>query len=344
MPSLTNSLRDYHTFALPVWAQQVICIDSMDALWTAYQQVQRVKQPFLWLGEGSNTLFCKNFQGSIFLMRLKGLQITEQADAWHLRVAAGENWHQLVCNTVCQGIPGLENLALIPGSVGAAALQNIGAYGVEFQQFCRYVELLDLQRQQLVRLPTSACQFVYRDSALKRLDQSRWVITAVGLVLPKAWLPCLTYGELKSLETNISPQALLEQVCAIRQKKLPDPRLLGNAGSFFKNPVMSREPLNQLLLRYPELTYYPVDQHRVKVAAAGLIERCGLKAFRIGDAAVHQQQALVIVNLGQATPEHVITLAKVIRQQVIQQFTVSLEPEVCFIGSAGPINALEVLA
>lgn len=337
-------LRPYHTFALAVRAQQVITVESLEDLSRAYQQIQRAKQPLLLLGEGSNTLFCEDFQGTILLIRLKGIQVEEQADAWHLRVAAGENWHQLVCYTVEQGMAGLENLGLIPGSVGAAALQNIGAYGVEFKQFCHYVDLIDLQQEETVRLPASACQFAYRESLLKHLDQQRWVIVAVGLTIVKAWHPCLTYGELTSFSTTVTPQALFDTICAIRRAKLPDPLLLGNAGSFFKNPLITVDHLKDLLARYPDLPYYPQSQQQVKVAAGWLIEQSGLKGYRIGDAAIHQQQALVIVNLGRATPQQVLALAKHIHQQILQQFAISLAPEICLIGATGPLPPAEVFA
>lgn len=337
-------LRPYHTFALTVRAQQVITVESLEDLSRAYQHVQRAKQPLLLLGEGSNTLFCEDFQGTILLIRLKGIQVEEQADAWQLRVAAGENWHQLVDETIQQGMAGLENLALIPGSVGAAALQNIGAYGIEFKQFCHYVDLIDLQQEETVRLPASACQFAYRESLFKHQDHQRWVIVAVGLTLPKAWQPCLTYGELTPLSTSVTPQALFDTICAIRRAKLPDPLLLGNAGSFFKNPLISVDHLQHLLTRYPDLPYYPQSQQQVKVAAGWLIEQGGLKGCRIGDAAIHQQQALVLVNLGHATPQQVLALAKHVRQQIKQQFAISLEPEICLIGATGPLNPAEVLA
>lgn len=344
MNVINHCLRPYHTFALAVRARQVITVESLEELSRAYQQVQRAKQPLLLLGDGSNTLFCEDFQGTILLIRLKGLQIEEQADAWHLRVAAGENWHQLVDYTIQQGIAGLENLALIPGSVGGAALQNIGAYGSEFKQFCHYVDLIDLQQGQPVRLPASACQFAYRDSLFKHLDHQRWVIVGVGLIIPKAWRPCLTYGELTPLSTPVIPQTLFNTICAIRRAKLPDPLLLGNAGSFFKNPLITEHHLQDLLARYPDLPYYPQSQQQVKVAAGWLIEQSGLKGCRIGDAAVHQQQALVLVNLGHATPQQVLALAKHIHQQIKQQFAISLEPEICLMGAIGPLNPAEVLA
>jgi UDP-N-acetylmuramate dehydrogenase len=337
-------LRVYHTFALPVRAQQLIRVESLEDLSHAYQQIQRAKQPLLLLGEGSNTLFCEDFQGTILLIRLKGIQVEEQADAWHLRVAAGENWHQLVKYTIQQGMAGLENLGLIPGSVGGAALQNIGAYGAEFKQFCHYVDLVDLQQGQTVRHPVDACQFAYRDSLLKRLESQRWIIVAVGLKIAKAWQPRLTYGELTQLSTSVTPQALFETICAIRRAKLPDPLLLGNAGSFFKNPLITVDHLNDLLVRYPDLPYYPQSQQWVKVAAGWLIEQGGLKGCRIGDVAVHQQQALVLVNLGGATPQQVLALAKRVHQQILQQFAISLEPEICLIGATGPLHPDEVLA
>lgn len=337
-------LRRHHTFALPARACQLISVKSLGELKTASQQAQERQQPLLFLGEGSNTLFCEAFKGSVVIMRIRGIEVAAHPDNWQLHVGAGENWHQLVRYTLAHQMPGLENLALIPGTVGAAAIQNIGAYGVEFKNFCTYVDLWDLATDQVLRIPSAACGFTYRDSLFKQHSRRGVAIIAVGLTIAKRWQPALSYGELSQLDPTVAPTALFEFVCALRRRKLPDPHKIGNAGSFFKNPAISTQQLNALLVHHPELPFYKLSAQQVKVAAGWLIEKVGLKGCRIGDAAVHHHQALVLVNLGQATSLEVIKLASTVRRQVADCFDIVLTPEVCFMGATGPLDPATVLA
>ncbi|MGT4676311.1 UDP-N-acetylmuramate dehydrogenase [Aeromonas caviae] len=300
--------------------------------------------PRLVLGGGSNILFCDDFAGLVVHNGLKGITLQEEDKHWLLHVAAGENWHELVCHALQQGWHGLENLALIPGTVGAAPVQNIGAYGVELASVCAYVEAFNWQSGEVERIAAADCRFGYRDSIFKHDYQDSHFITAVGLRLPKAWRPVAGYGPLAALGDAPSPQAIFDTVCATRMVKLPDPAVLGNAGSFFKNPVVPAALAETLKQQYPQMPCYPAAEGQAKLAAGWLIDQCGLKGFAIGRAAVHQEQALVLVNLGGASAMELIALAAHVRDSVEHQFGVVLEHEVRFMGRSGETWLDEVLA
>ena len=242
-------------------------------------------------------------------------------------------------------MPGLENLALIPGCVGSSPIQNIGAYGVELQRVCEYVDCIELATGKHLRVSATECRFGYRDSIFKHEYQDRFAIVAVGLRLPKQWQPVLTYGDLTRLDpTTVTPQQVFDSVCHMRTTKLPDPKVNGNAGSFFKNPVVTGNIAQELLAKFPTAPHYPQADGSVKLAAGWLIDQCQLKGMRIGGAAVHQQQALVLINAGHATSQDVVQLAHHVRQKVGEKFNVWLEPEVRFIGPLGEVNAVEIVA
>lgn len=303
-------------------------------------------QPRLILGEGSNLLFCEDFAGLVIQNALKGIEIETTDDGWHVHAAAGENWHALVTHLLENGIPGLENLALIPGTVGAAPVQNIGAYGVELADFCHYVEAVELETGQLHRLAAAQCRFGYRDSIFKREHGDTHLITAVGLFLPRSWQPRLTYRPLAAQfdGQEATPRAIYEAVCAIRQSKLPDPALLGNAGSFFKNPVIRRSHWQALRESHPELPGWAVEEKdAIKIPAGWLIDRAGLKGHRLGQAGVHQDQALVLVNHGGARANEVIDLAAQVRSRINQLYGILLEPEVRFIAAHGETSLQHLL-
>lgn len=339
-----TSLLTLNTFGLAAQARHVVTATSVNALLDAWAHYAPLG-PVLLLGAGSNVLFTENFCGTVVLNRLKGIEVRETATHWQLHIGAGENWHDLVEYALQRGIGGLENLALIPGCVGSAPVQNIGAYGVEFKDVCDYVDVLDLQSGQRERLTGDACQFGYRDSLFKRQYRDHYAIIAVGLALPKRWRPVLSYGELKQLDAEqATPRQVFDVVCRVRRQKLPDPRQNGNAGSFFKNPVISAARAAELLARYPQMPHYPQPSGEVKLAAGWLIDQCQLKGCQIGGAAVHQQQALVLINTGQATGADVVALARHVRHRVGEQFAVWLEPEVRFIGLHGEQDAVERLA
>ncbi|MCP4930426.1 MAG: UDP-N-acetylmuramate dehydrogenase, partial [Candidatus Marinimicrobia bacterium] len=204
-----------------------------------------------------NLLFCDDFQGVVILNRIKGIEVVETDEAYHLHVGSGEDWHELVTWTLQNDMPGMENLALIPGCVGSAPIQNIGAYGVELKDLCEYVDILDLRSGEVKRLSADECQFGYRDSIFKHEYKDNITITAVGLYLPKTWHPKLSYGPLADLANDsITAKNIYDRVCQLRQSKLPDPKVCGNAGSFFKNPVISNTLLNKLKEEYPTMPSY----------------------------------------------------------------------------------------
>ncbi|WP_439290981.1 UDP-N-acetylmuramate dehydrogenase [Lonepinella koalarum] len=340
-----QSLRHYHTFAIDVQAKNIVEITAVEQFTQVWSTAKADNQPVLLLGEGSNVLFVQDFNGTVLINRLKGIEHRQDNDFHYLHVAGGENWHHLVQWSLSQGIQGLENLALIPGCAGSAPIQNIGAYGVEFKDICDYVEVLDLNQGEVFRLTNEDCGFAYRHSVFKQQYAEGFVVVAVGLKLAKNWQPVLKYGSLANLDANtVTAQQIFAEVCAIRQAKLPDPKQIGNAGSFFKNPVVTARQFHDLQAEYPTIPNYPQADGFVKLAAGWLIDQCGLKGYQIGGAMVHQQQALVLVNTGNATSSDVIELAHHVRQAVAAKFDVYLSPEVRFIGEHGEINAENVIS
>lgn len=345
MSSPHNSLHPWNTFGLDAHAANLDVVTSVESLLQCWQQSLRQEEPVLLLGEGSNVLFLEDFSGRVIVNRIKGIQIEEDQQSWHLHIAAGENWHNLVQELLEKGIPGLENLAMIPGCVGSAPIQNIGAYGIELKDVCAYVDVLDLNTGKIQRLTAAACQFGYRDSIFKHQYLLGYAIIAVGLVLNKLWCPIMTYGDLRALDPQtVTPRQIFDAVCAMRSSKLPDPAITGNAGSFFKNPVVSAEDADAIRTGYPTLPSYPQPDGKVKLAAGWLIEQCELKGVSFGGAAVHQQQALVLINKENATGSDIVALAHEVRQRVGAKFNVWLEPEVRFIGAQGEKNAVGEIA
>lgn len=345
MSTHDRSLKHLNTFSLEAQAAQIITATCSEHLTQAWHLAQKNHQPLLLLGEGSNVLFLENFAGIVAVNRLKGIEITQTDGEWLLHVGAGENWHQLVCFALDNNIAGLENLALIPGCVGSAPIQNIGAYGIELQSLCDYVDLLNLDSGEVLRLLAIDCLFGYRESIFKHAYREGFAIIAVGLRLAKQWQPKLTYGDLTRLDAaTVTPRQIFESVCAMRRSKLPDPAKIGNAGSFYKNPIVDAKRVNALLAEYPNMPVYPQADGNVKLAAGWLIENAGLKGFSIGGAAVHQQQALVLVNQDNATSQDVVALARHVRDGVAEKFSVWLEPEVRFVSAQGEVNAVEALS
>lgn len=345
MSSPRASLKAFNTLGLEVSAQALTIADTPQAIITAVEAAHRLNQPTIVLGQGSNVLFLEDFAGTVIVNAIKGIRYEEHDEAWHIHVGAGENWHALVEQTLKKGIPGLENLALIPGASGSAPIQNIGAYGVELKDVCLYVDVLQLSSQKTQRLYREACQFGYRDSIFKHAMKEDHVITAIGLTLSKQWKPVLSYGELAKLNpATVTAWDVFNAVCETRRSKLPDPQITGNVGSFFKNPVISGEAAETLLTRYPTMPHYPQASGRVKLAAGWLIDQCSLKGMQVGGAAVHRQQALVLINENNATPKNFVELAHEVRKRVGEKFDVWLEPEVRFIGTHGEQDAVEVIS
>lgn len=337
-------LNDLNTLGLAARADWLVTLEQPEEFAALRSDPRWAGLPRLVLGGGSNVLFTCDFAGLVVLNRLRGITVTDEGESWLLHVAAGENWHHLVCHALEQGMPGLENLALIPGCVGAAPVQNIGAYGVELARFCAYVDTLRWTDGAPERIAAADCRFGYRDSIFKHEYQESHLITAVGLRLPKAWQPVRAYGPLAALGEQPTPQAIFDTVCATRMAKLPDPARLGNAGSFFKNPVVPTALAERIRSDYPSMPSYPAGAGQVKLAAGWLIEQCGLKGFSIGQAAVHQEQALVLVNCGGASAHELLTLAAHVRDTVEARFGVRLEHEVRFMGATGETTLDEVMA
>lgn len=338
-----QSLTSFHTFHLPAYAKQIIPITDRDQLLLEWQKAKQAELPVLLLGQGSNILFLEDFAGVVFINQLKGIEYSEDAQFHYLSVAGGENWHELVKWTLVRQIGGLENLALIPGCVGSAPIQNIGAYGVEFEQVCDFVEVLNLSSGEIFRLNRQECEFGYRESVFKHQYRDNFAILKVGLKLAKAWQPVLSYGSLTKFDPQaVTPEQIFAEVCAVRQAKLPNPDEYGNAGSFFKNPVVDFAKFCQLQSAYPTIPHYPQADGSVKIPAGWLIDQCRLKGFQLGGAAVHTQQALVLINKEGAVGSDIVALAQTVRRQVREKFAVEIHPEVRFIGSSGEVDS-EVL-
>jgi UDP-N-acetylmuramate dehydrogenase len=342
------SLKPFNTFSIEAKASTLFHFNELGQLPELLGLIKSTRlenKPILILGGGSNTLFCEDFSGLVIKVELLGVEITDSEGNYLLQVAAGEDWHQLVTDCIAKGIDGLENLALIPGVVGSAPVQNIGAYGTEFKDFCESVEYVDLLTGKLVTLDADDCLFAYRDSIFKQQAMSNALITKVTLKLSKQWQPHSRYGSLQNIETQeqVSAKQIYDSVCQIRNEKLPDPEQLGNVGSFFKNPVVSQQQADRLLSLYPTMPNYPQDNGTSKLAAGWLIDQAGLKGTMVGGAAVHKQQALVLINQNNATAKDVILLADLVRTKVKEMFDVSLEHEVRFIGRQGETNLQQVI-
>jgi UDP-N-acetylmuramate dehydrogenase len=327
------NLRTLNAFGLPAQAATLVRIDSEATLRRVIDHPELGRAPKFVLGGGSNVVFTRDPQAVVLKVEVAGRRLVEErADAWIVEAGAGENWHDTVAWTLAQGWPGLENLALIPGTVGAAPVQNIGAYGVELRERFESLDVVDLVTGRTVTLGLDACHFGYRDSVFKQALAGKSVITRVRFRLPKPWRPVIGYLELerKMQETGIDEpdaQAVFDWVCAIRRAKLPDPAAIGNVGSFFKNPVVSVEQCRDIIGRDPEVVHYPLPDGTVKLAAGWLIDACGWKGKSIGRAGVYEKQALVLVNRGGASGAEVVTLARAIQESVYGRFGIRLEPE-----------------
>jgi UDP-N-acetylmuramate dehydrogenase len=331
------SLRDHNSFGLPALARTLVRITSDADVRRVVDHPEWGRAPLFVLGGGSNLVLTKDLDAVVLKVEVRGLRlVAEQPDAWIVEAGAGERWHDTVAWTLAHGWPGLENLALIPGSVGAAPVQNIGAYGVELKDRFHSLDAVDLVTGRSVTLDAAACRFGYRDSVFKHEGfgglAGKSVITRVRFRLPRPWQPVLGYLDLdrKRAETGIAEpdaQTIFDWVCAIRRAKLPDPAVIGNAGSFFKNPVVSAEQCRDIIDRDPEVVHYPLPDGSVKLAAGWLIDACGWKGKAVGGAAVYDKQALVLVNRGGATGGEVVTLARAIQESVYGRFGIRLEPE-----------------
>jgi len=327
------SLREHNSFGLPAVAATLVRLTSEADVRRVVDHPEYGVAPKFVLGGGSNVVLTRDLPGVVLKVEVMGRRLLRaEHGAWIVEAGAGESWHELVAWTVGQGWPGLENLALIPGQVGAAPVQNIGAYGVELKDRFESLDAVDLMTGRTVTLDAGACRFGYRDSVFKQHLAGKTVITRVRLRLPRPWQPVLGYLDLerRMAETgNRFPdaQTVFDWVCAIRRAKLPDPAVIGNAGSFFKNPVVSPEQCRDIIGRDPEVVHYPLPDGNCKLAAGWLIDACGWKGKSVGRAGVYDKQALVLVNRGGASGAEVVTLARAIQESVYGRFGIRLEPE-----------------
>lgn len=326
-------LKKYNTFGIDAKARQFVSISTLDELRTILQRHAREKK-FI-LGGGSNMLLTKDIDSLVIHIGLKGKRIVHEDEGFVVVEAlAGENWHEFVLWTIGQDFGGLENMSLIPGNVGTTPIQNIGAYGTEIKDTFVSCEAMDIQTQQLRTFSKEECSFGYRESIFKHSEKGKWIITSVRFRLSKHSHRINTaYGDIaKELErNNITLPGLKDvsnAVITIRQSKLPDPKELGNSGSFFKNPIVPKALYEQAHRQFPEMPHYVVSETEVKVPAGWLIEQAGFKGKRFGDAGVHKNQALVLVNYGNATGKEILDLAKKIQQDVFAKFGISIEAEV----------------
>lgn len=329
------SLSSLHTFGFNCRAANLVEINSLAQAKALLADLTHAKHYIL--GGGSNSVFLEDFSGSIIHIAIAGKTVIENQHDYQLKVGAGESWPELVAWCLSQNMRGFENLALIPGTVGAAPIQNIGAYGVEVERFIQQVEYLCLNSGDIKTLNHQQCRFGYRDSVFKQALAGRFIIGSVTFSLPKQWVANAEYAELKALN-NPTALDIFNKVIEIRQAKLPDPKKIGNAGSFFKNPIIRRMHYQALILQFPHMPHYPIDEQWVKIPAAWLIDNLGFKGKRLGGIQCHPQQPLVLTNDGVGTGQDLLALAREIKHSVLQRFAITLENEVQLISNAGLVN------
>ncbi len=327
------SLKPYNSFSLPAVARTLVRVASDADVRRVVDHPELGLAAKFVLGGGSNIVLTRDMPQVVLKVEVPGIRLVEERpDALIVEAGAGEDWTAFVERTVDNGWFGLENLAMIPGTVGASPVQNIGAYGIELKDRFESLDAVDLVTGRSVTLGADICAFGYRDSVFKHALAGRSVVTRVRFRLPRPWRPVLGYVELerKMQETGTAeptPRQIYDWVCAIRRGKLPDPRQLGNAGSFFKNPVVTPEQCRDIIGRDPEIVHYPLPDGSVKLAAGWMIDACGWKGKTVGQAGVYERQALVLVNRGGAIGSEVMTLARAIQESVYGRFGIRLEPE-----------------
>lgn len=328
-----SSLKEFNTFGIDVKARTFISVESLEDLKTVLQK--NYAEDLFILGGGSNMLLTRDIDSTVLHIGIKGKNIIEETDEEVIiEVNAGENWHEIVLWTLENNWGGFENLSLIPGNIGTAPIQNIGAYGTEIRDTLISVKAIDIQTLEVKEFRNEECQFGYRDSIFKNKAKGKYIIVSVTFRLLKKEHEVKTnYGTiLQALEDmgiyNPSIKDVSNAVIKIRKEKLPDPAELGNSGSFFKNPVIGKEHLNKLSDTYPEIPHYEVGNSEYKIPAGWLIEKAGLKGYREGDAGVHKNQALVLVNYGAASGSDILNLAKKVQSEVHNKFGIELQPEV----------------
>ncbi|RZJ69563.1 UDP-N-acetylmuramate dehydrogenase [Flavobacterium sp.] len=327
------SLKKFNTFGIDAKARQFVAVHSLDEL-KAVLEMHRLENKFI-LGGGSNMLLTKDVDALVIHVDLKGKTILSE-DENHVLVEsqAGENWHEFVLWTISQNFGGLENMSLIPGNVGTTPIQNIGAYGAEIKDTFVSCDAMNIETQQMRTFSKDECEFGYRESIFKNSEKERYIITSVVFRLTKTHHKINTgYGDIinqlaaNSID-NPTIKDVSDAVIAIRKSKLPDPNELGNSGSFFKNPIVPKAIYEKAKANYPEMPHYVVSETEVKVPAGWLIEQAGFKGKRFGDAGVHKNQALVLVNYGNATGAEIMSVSKMVQEAVLEKFGIAIEAEV----------------
>ncbi len=331
-----HSLQPYNSFGIDVSAALFAELHHVDDLYNAISN-GLLNRNHLLLGGGTNVLFTKDFEGVVLQNNIKGISIESETDDHVLITAnAGEQWHHLVMFCVERNWGGIENLSLIPGTVGAAPMQNIGAYGVELKQVFHSLSAINLETGQLHSFDQDACKFGYRQSVFKHELKGKYFIHTVSIRLQKKPAVNISYGAIKTVlaESGITEPSIKDvsnAVMSIRQTKLPDPALLGNAGSFFKNPEIEMNLFEAIKIEFPQMPGYPLSEKLTKVPAGWLIEQCGWKGKRVGNTGAHKDQALVLVNYGGATGNEIYELAMQIKKSVKDKFGIEIQPEVNII-------------
>ena len=330
------SLLPHNTFGMDVKAACFVEYKSVDELKQLLATGLPVHEPVLHIGSGSNLLFAADFKGLVLHSAIKGIRVVGETDEWvDVTVGAGVVWDDFVSDAVSHGWYGAENLSLIPGEVGASAVQNIGAYGVEASDLIRFVDTVCLSSGQERRFTREECRYAYRQSIFKNELKGQYAVTYVTYRLSKHPVWHLDYGnirlELEKEGCSLTLQHVRNAIIRIRREKLPDPQVMGNAGSFFMNPIVSQSRYEELRKVYPDMPHYDMEDGRVKIPAGWLIDRCGWKGRSLGRAAVHARQALVLVNLGGATSQEIMNLAGAVATSVKDKFGIDIHPEVNYI-------------
>lgn len=335
------SLIEYNTFGIDVHADTFVSYDSQDELAKLISnEMKQLPSPVLHIGEGSNLLFMNDFKGTILYSRIKTVEVLkEESDSIIVKVGSGWKMDDFIQYCLKHNWYGLENLSHIPGQVGASAVQNIGAYGVEVGDCISAVNCISLENGEKRRFTNQECEYAYRHSIFKSAEfKGRYAVTSVEYTLKKEFCPNLTYkGIVQCLSAkqicinNVTPEELRNTIIEIRKNKLPDPKVFGNAGSFFMNPIVSRKSFLNLQSSYPNIPFYEMDADKIKIPTAWLIEKCGWKGRSLGKAGVHGIQPLVLINLGGANGDDILRLSKTIQTDILRTFGISICPEVNII-------------
>jgi UDP-N-acetylmuramate dehydrogenase len=331
------SLKNYNTFSIDAYAKFFAAFNSVEDLQNLFQSNEYKDEPKLFLGGGSNILFTKDFDGLVLKNEIGGISIIHEEENYvYIKVGAGVNWHQFVLYCIHNNLGGVENLSLIPGNVGASPMQNIGAYGVEIKDVFYSLEAYHFTENRIVNFTLNDCEFDYRESVFKKQYKNQFVILNVTFRLNKTPYYNISYGaiedELKKMHVEqLSIKAISDAVINIRTSKLPDPKLIGNAGSFFKNPEINEHELHELKRIKTDMPSYNINDDKFKIPAGWLIEKCGWKGYRKGDAGCYDKQALVLVNYGNAKGSEISSLGEEIKKSVLNEFGLALETEVNII-------------